>query len=100
MTEEVADAYLDEFIHWCMLRVSKRNNFGRVNLCQMHNILRKVALSIGQRVNFCRVYNNEEDESISEVCRLSVQKGSGNLKSGRCIPRTRTFFLFDANKLP
>jgi len=98
--EEVAEAYLDELIYRCMLQVSKRNNFGRVKLCRMHDILREMALSIGQTENFCRVYNNEEDDSISEARRVSVQKGSGNLQPGRGISSTRSFFLFDANKLP
>ncbi|ONK71529.1 uncharacterized protein A4U43_C04F9580 [Asparagus officinalis] len=96
--EVEAEVYLDELVHRCLLQVSKRNYFGRVKLCRMHDVIRELTLSICQRANFCRVYVNEEDDSIGEARRLSVQKGSGNLQSGN-VSCTRSFFLFDTKKM-
>lgn len=73
--EEVAEDYLTELIHRCLLVVVKRNDSGCVCEVQMHDILRVLALSKAQEENFGSVYNPLKTDLIREARRVSTESG-------------------------
>ncbi|XP_058089100.1 disease resistance protein RPM1-like [Magnolia sinica] len=47
--EEAAEDYLKELIHRNVIQVVETNEFGRLKVCRMHDIVREVALSVKSR---------------------------------------------------
>ncbi|KAJ4801765.1 Disease resistance protein RPM1 [Rhynchospora pubera] len=94
--EETAEGYLSELINRSMLQVVKKNSFGRVKRCRMHDTLRELATSLCMKNNFCLLY--EGRESINRdmhVSRLSIIK-SGNKICYQVPPQQlRTLMSFD-----
>uniref|UniRef100_A0A0A9DRV0 NB-ARC domain-containing protein n=1 Tax=Arundo donax TaxID=35708 RepID=A0A0A9DRV0_ARUDO len=74
-SEEVAEDYLTELIHRCLLVVVKRNDSGCVCEVQMHDILRVLALSKAREENFGGVFNPLKAYLIKEVRRVSTESG-------------------------
>ncbi|XP_020098976.1 disease resistance protein RPM1-like [Ananas comosus] len=73
MMEEVAEDYLNELVHRCLLQVAERNEDGSIHACRMHDIIRVLALSKSKELSFCMVY--EHSRTIlqrSKARRLSV----------------------------
>ncbi|OAY62993.1 Disease resistance protein RPM1 [Ananas comosus] len=71
--EEVAEDYLHELVHRCLLQVVKRNDVGRVQECRMHDIIRVLALSESKELSFCMVYENSRTIlQRSKARRLSI----------------------------
>ncbi|XP_020080722.1 disease resistance protein RPM1-like [Ananas comosus] len=71
--EEVAEDYLNELVHRCLLQVVGRDDVGRVEDCRMHDIIRVLALSESKELSFCMVY--EHSRTIlqrSKARRLSI----------------------------
>nr|XP_010942941.2 disease resistance protein RPM1-like [Elaeis guineensis] len=95
--EEVAEDYLKELIHRCMLQVVKRNEFGRIKHCRMHDIVRELAVSLSKKENFSVIYDDLQVvvNMSDETRRLSVHKCSNKLPSSMELPRLRTFTVFD-----
>ncbi|XP_020080708.1 disease resistance protein RPM1-like [Ananas comosus] len=56
--EEVAEDYLNELVHRCLLQVAEWNEIGRVNAYRMHDIIRVLALSESKELSFCMVYEH------------------------------------------
>nr|XP_010942930.2 disease resistance protein RPM1-like [Elaeis guineensis] len=95
--EEVAEDYLKELIHRCMLQVVKRNEFGRIKHCRMHDVVRELAVSLSKKENFSVIYDDLQVvvNMTDETRRLSVHKCSNELPSSMELPRLRTFTVFD-----
>ncbi|XP_020081694.1 disease resistance protein RPM1-like [Ananas comosus] len=71
--EEVAEDYLNELVHRCLLQVVKRNEFGGVCACRMHDIIRVLALSESKELSFCMVYEHSQKKlQSSKARRLSI----------------------------
>ncbi|XP_020081229.1 disease resistance protein RPM1-like [Ananas comosus] len=80
--EEMAEDYLNELVHRCLLQVVKRNEVGRVCACRMHDIIRVLALSESKELSFCMVY--EHSPIIlqgSKARRLSVIRNITNYRT-------------------
>jgi disease resistance protein RPM1 len=73
--EEMAEDYLTELIHRCLLVAVKRNDSGCVCEVQMHDILRVLALSKAHEENFGSVYNPLKTGLIREARRVSTESG-------------------------
>ncbi|RLN29194.1 Disease resistance protein RPM1 [Panicum miliaceum] len=73
--EEMAEDYLTELIHRCLLVVVKRNDSGCVCEVQMHDILRVLALSKAHEKKFGSVYNPLKTDLIREARRVSTESG-------------------------
>nr|UBY07031.1 NBS-LRR disease resistance protein [Dasypyrum villosum] len=55
--EEVAEGYLVELVNRSLLRVVERNHTGRLKCCQMHDVIRLLALNKAKEECFGKVYN-------------------------------------------
>lgn len=76
--EEVAEGYLTELVSRSLLQVVKRNHTGRLKCCQVHDIIRLVALNKAGEECFGKVYDGSGAFSIEHTRRISIQ--SGNLQ--------------------
>ncbi|XP_020096916.1 disease resistance protein RPM1-like [Ananas comosus] len=56
--EEVAEDYLSELVHRCLLQEAEWNEIGRVCAYRMHDIIRVLALSESKELSFCIVYEH------------------------------------------
>nr|XP_029116448.1 disease resistance protein RPM1-like [Elaeis guineensis] len=96
--EEVAEDYLKELVHRCMLQVVETNEFGRIKHCRMHDIVRELAVSLSKKENFSVVIHDDLQMVVKtgeEKRRLSVHKCGNELQSSMELPRLRTFTVFD-----
>ncbi|OAY62989.1 Disease resistance protein RPM1 [Ananas comosus] len=80
--EEVAEDYLHELVHRCLLQVVKRNFVGRVQECRMHDIIRVLALTESKELSFCMVYENSRTIlQRSKARRLSILSNITNYRT-------------------
>ncbi|XP_008777694.4 disease resistance protein RPM1-like [Phoenix dactylifera] len=95
--EVVAEDYLKELIHRCMLQVAKKNRFGRIKHCRMHDIVRDLAVPLSKKENFSVVLDDLQmvGKTGDETRRLSVHNYSNEIQSSMELPRLRTFMVFD-----
>ncbi|XP_020098970.1 disease resistance protein RPM1-like [Ananas comosus] len=71
--EEVAEDYLNELVHRCLLQVVHRDEVRRVQGCRMHDIIRVLALSESKELSFCMVYEHSREKlQRSKARRLSI----------------------------
>ncbi|VAH98521.1 disease resistance protein RPM1-like [Triticum aestivum] len=94
--EEVAEDYLTELIHRCLLLVVKRNDSGCVYEVQMHDIFRVLARSKAREENFCGVYNPLKIHAIREARRVSTETGDIALLAQNA-PHLRSLLVFDSS---
>jgi len=71
--EEVAEGCLNELVNRSLLEVVKKNEFGRVKHCRMHDIIYLVALDKAKEECFGNVYKGQETFSLDSTRRLSIQ---------------------------
>uniref|UniRef100_A0ACD5U5P6 Uncharacterized protein n=1 Tax=Avena sativa TaxID=4498 RepID=A0ACD5U5P6_AVESA len=71
--EEVAEGYLTELVHRSLLKVVKWNVAGRLKCCQMHDVVRLLALSKAKEECFGRVYDGSVPFYAEGTRRISVQ---------------------------
>ncbi|XP_026657006.2 disease resistance protein RPM1-like [Phoenix dactylifera] len=95
--EEVAEDYLKELIHRCMLQVVERNQFGRIKHCRMHDLVRELAVPLSKKENFSAVLDDLQmvGKTGNETRRLSVHNYSNEIQSSMELPRLHTFMVFD-----
>ncbi|PUZ64182.1 hypothetical protein GQ55_3G123000 [Panicum hallii var. hallii] len=91
--EEMAEDYLTELIHRCLLVVVKRNDSGCVCEVQMHDILRVLALSKAHEENFGSVYNPLKTDLIREARRVSTESGD-IAQVAENAPHLRSLLIF------
>ncbi|CAO2141156.1 unnamed protein product [Urochloa humidicola] len=70
--EEVAEGYLNELVNRSLLQVVKKNEFGRVKRCQMHDVVRHLALDKAEKECFGRIYEGTRTISVDITRRLSI----------------------------
>ncbi|TKV99784.1 hypothetical protein SEVIR_8G066500v4 [Setaria viridis] len=71
--EEVAEGCLNELVNRSLLQVVKKNEFGRVKCCRMHDIIHHLALEKAKEECFGKVYEGPETFSVDSTRRLSIQ---------------------------
>nr|UBY07602.1 NBS-LRR disease resistance protein [Dasypyrum villosum] len=74
--EEVAEGYLAELVNRSLLQVVKRNHFGRLKHCRMHDVIRLLALNKAKEECFGKVYDGSAATgafSVEGARRISVQ---------------------------
>ncbi|XP_073012271.1 disease resistance protein RPM1-like [Typha latifolia] len=100
--EEIAEGYLSELIDRCLLQVVERNNFGRVKSCQMHDLVRELAISISVKENFCTAYDKSQMRMVNNNARrVASDEYNDSIQSSIKFSHLRSFYLFDtANFLP
>uniref|UniRef100_A0A0D3HBF3 Uncharacterized protein n=1 Tax=Oryza barthii TaxID=65489 RepID=A0A0D3HBF3_9ORYZ len=71
--EQVAEGYLNELVNRSLLQVVRRNEFGRLRQCQMHDIIHLLALNKSNEERFCQIYNGSRKVLVAGTRRLSIQ---------------------------
>jgi disease resistance protein RPM1 len=97
--EEIAEDYLTELIHRCLLVVVKRNDSGCVCEVQMHDILRVLALSKAHEESFGSVYNPLKTDLIREARRVSTESGD-IARVAENAPHLRSLLVFQNSFTP
>ncbi|KAL6658510.1 hypothetical protein ACP70R_004096 [Stipagrostis hirtigluma subsp. patula] len=99
--EQVAEGYLNELVNRSLLQVVAKNEFGRVKCCQMHDIVRRLALEKAETECFSKIYEGSGTFSVDSenIRRLSIQ--STNIahlsQSGAVHLRAVHFFTSNVN---
>ncbi|KAJ0965257.1 hypothetical protein J5N97_026395 [Dioscorea zingiberensis] len=94
--EEVAEDYLKELIHRCMLQVAYWIGSGIMVCCRIHDLLRDLAVTKSRRENFCVVCDDysEGSGSFDKARRLSYYRSSKDDQFSTSMPHLRSFFSF------
>ncbi|CAN6362506.1 unnamed protein product [Urochloa humidicola] len=74
--EEVAEGCLNELVNRSLLQVVKKNGFGRVKCCRMHDAVRHLALDRAEKECFGKVYEGCRTFSVDGTRRLSIQSSN------------------------
>ncbi|KAK2994705.1 hypothetical protein RJ640_002511 [Escallonia rubra] len=84
-----------------MLQAVTRSHTGRATTCQMHDLVRELAISMSEAEKFSVVCNGEgSDVEVSIAPRLSIQTTSREIKSITGLAKVRSLFVFSANLIP
>jgi disease resistance protein RPM1 len=73
--EEVAERCLNELVNRSLLQVVKKNGFGRVKCCRMHDAVRQLALDRAEKECF-GIYEGSWTFSVDGTRRLSIQSSN------------------------
>ncbi|XP_047320209.1 disease resistance protein RPM1-like [Impatiens glandulifera] len=102
--EEVAEGYLNELVNRSMIQIVLKNNFNRVKICQLHDLLRDVLQRKSRDETFSIVLKDEELlQSSEKIHRVAIygtlypqtpQGGKISLFTG-----LRSLLLFDVKLL-
>lgn len=96
--EEVAEGYLVELVNRSLLRVVQRNHTGRMKCCQMHDVIRLLALNKAKEECFGKGYNGSGGTgafSVEGARRISVQCGNLEQLSRSCARHLRALHVFE-----
>ncbi|KAK2970632.1 hypothetical protein RJ640_017009 [Escallonia rubra] len=97
----LAEGYFTELVRRSMLQAVTRSHTGRPKTCQMHDLVRELAISMSEAEKFSVVYNGEgSDEKVCKAPRLSIQTTSKEIKSITGLAKVRSLFVFSANLIP
>ncbi|KAK2977917.1 hypothetical protein RJ640_000921 [Escallonia rubra] len=97
----LAGEYFAELVHRSMLQAVTWSHTGNPKTCQMHDLVRELAISMSEAEKFSVVYNGEgSDEEVSTAPRLSIQTTSKEIKSITGLAKIRSLFVFSANLIP
>ncbi|KAK1274207.1 Disease resistance protein RPM1 [Acorus gramineus] len=93
--EEIAEQYLNQLVLRNMLYDDERNEWGRLEVCKMHDIVREVAISISKKQKFCMTL---EEQPTTGVRRISVAEVNDSIQEelGK-MSRLRSLLVFATN---
>ncbi|XP_058089095.1 disease resistance protein RPM1-like isoform X1 [Magnolia sinica] len=92
--EEAAEDYLKELMHRNMLQVVEKNESGRVKGCQMHDIVREVALSLSHEVKFGMIYDEKQARQEGKVRRMSIYSNGEIIRCTAGMVHLRSLMVF------
>uniref|UniRef100_A0A0E0I0B7 NB-ARC domain-containing protein n=1 Tax=Oryza nivara TaxID=4536 RepID=A0A0E0I0B7_ORYNI len=92
--ENVANDYLNKLVNRSLLQVLEKSRNGEVQTCQMHDIIRILALEKSEEECFCRVYDDSMSFLAEGTRRLSIQTSNVNGLSRSCAPHVRHLYIF------
>ncbi|KAI8002379.1 Disease resistance protein RPM1 [Camellia lanceoleosa] len=101
--EEVAEEYLTELIHRCLVLVSTTKIDGRVKQCQVHDVVREIILSKSKEFSLCQILEEENSSFNATTRQLSMHMRYCNMdKVIKSISKSpvRSVFLFQEGELP
>ncbi|KAK2994267.1 hypothetical protein RJ640_030385 [Escallonia rubra] len=97
----LAGEYFEELVRRSMLQAVSWNYTGSSTVCQMHDLVRELAISTSEAEKFSVVYNGEgSGEEVSIAPRLSIQTTSKEIKSITGLAKVRSLFVFSVNLIP
>nr|XP_048326684.1 disease resistance RPP8-like protein 3 [Ziziphus jujuba var. spinosa] len=81
--EDVAEGYMEELIHRCMVQVEKRDHTGRgVKTCRMHDLMRDLCINKAREESFTRIM--EKSNMSTDGCAASFEL-LGDSRSRRLV---------------
>lgn len=92
--EKMAEHYVFELVHRCMLQVFKNSN--TINSFKMHDLIRELIFTILEAEKFCTVCNGQEVVQGSRVYRLAIHANCRE-QAHENMSKVRSFFIFDSN---
>ncbi|KAK2971277.1 hypothetical protein RJ640_021770 [Escallonia rubra] len=97
----LGEEYFEELVHRNMLQAVTRTHTGQPKTCQMHDLVRELAISTSEAEKFSIVYSEEgSDEEVRTAPRLSIQTTSRGIKSITGLAKVRSLFVFFASFIP
>ncbi|XXG72464.1 hypothetical protein AAC387_Pa07g1556 [Persea americana] len=92
--EDIAQNYLNELIHRCMIQPVGKGSF------RLHDVMRDLAQSIAEEDNFCMLHHGKEERQDFKARRLSIQFNGGDISRSASMSRLRSFFVFGKDAIP
>ncbi|WOK93162.1 disease resistance protein RPM1-like [Canna indica] len=72
--EQVAEDYLNELIHRCMLQIDDWSITGKVETCRMHDLVRELTVTVATSEKFSMVVTEPQStNSFNDARRMSIQ---------------------------
>jgi len=94
--EQVADEYLSELIHRSLVQVSNVGFEGKVQTCQVHDLLREVIIRKMKDLTFCHcVHENSESIVVGKTRRLSIATSPNNVLKSTDNSHFRAIHVFE-----
>ncbi|XP_020698258.2 disease resistance protein RPM1-like, partial [Dendrobium catenatum] len=90
--EEVAEEYLNELTHRCMLQIHLISYHGIISRYTIHDLIRDFLLTKSREDNFCEVYRG--GELSGDIRRLSISNSASNLRL-ETSHHLRSIIVFD-----
>ncbi|KAJ1704351.1 hypothetical protein LUZ63_004130 [Rhynchospora breviuscula] len=95
--EEVAQGYIKELVYRSLIQVVEKNVYGRIKRFRVHDLLRDICIATSKEERFSVMWDNPHLSLRfgEEARRISVQKGSEDIKPSSGSSTLRTYLLFD-----
>ncbi|KAI0519477.1 hypothetical protein KFK09_006925 [Dendrobium nobile] len=90
--EEVAEEYLNELIHRCMLQIRVKKYHRTISRYRIHDLIRDFLLTKSREDNFCEVYRG--GELSGDIRRLAISSNASNLQL-ETSHHLRSIIVFD-----
>lgn len=92
--EEISEAKLDELVRRNLVQVVSLDSYGRVERCQVHDLMRWLILAKSREHNFVTLpQDKEKSAQYDRVRRLSVHPGQ-HFPNKKRLPHLRSLFIF------
>ncbi|KAH7856942.1 hypothetical protein Vadar_007188 [Vaccinium darrowii] len=102
--EEVAEEHLTELVRRSLVQVSATKFDGRINRCQVHDLVHEMILTMCEELSFCHTLGEADPSWNNETRRWSIHKHNittkdlYTIRSTKC--RIRSVFLFSMREVP
>ncbi|GAU16412.1 hypothetical protein TSUD_117610 [Trifolium subterraneum] len=94
--EQVAEEYLSELIQRSLVQVSNVGFEGKVQTCQVHDLLREVLIRKIKDLSFCHcVHEESESITVGKTRRLSIAISPNNVLRSTNNSRFRAIHVFE-----
>ncbi|GAU16413.1 hypothetical protein TSUD_117620 [Trifolium subterraneum] len=94
--EQVAEEYLSELIHRSLVQVSNVGFEGRVQACQIHDILREVIIIRMKDLSFCHCVDEvSKSIAVGKTRRLSITTSPNNVLKSTHNSNFRAIHVFE-----
>ncbi|PKU84832.1 disease resistance protein RPM1-like [Dendrobium catenatum] len=94
--EEMAEEYLNELTHRCMLKTAHITSMGIISRYVIHDLIRDFLLKKSREDNFCEVYRGSE--LCGDIRRLSISSSANDLRL-ETSHHLRSIIVFDPKAL-
>jgi len=94
--EHIAEEYLYELIHRSLVQVSNVGFEGKVQICQIHDLLRQVIIRKMKDLSFCHsVREDNESIAVGKTRRLSIVTSPDNVQKSANNSHFRAIHVFE-----
>ncbi|KAL2511689.1 Disease resistance protein RPM1 [Abeliophyllum distichum] len=97
--EQVAQGYLNELANKNLILVARSKDDGSIKSFRIHDFLREMLLSKSRDQSFLMIVNEQTNECINKVRRLSIHGSWANFNPQRCGTKLRSLFAFGVTDL-